>query len=165
MTMGPCLPGKYLTLDVDKGRCPFLFLTATYLVYDRHWVVEAAIKWSRYGTKVTGYDKVDISKALSPLAIELRAKELVIDYFFWGQRNKEAFLRKRVERNKNLPRSEQRGPGGTSIPTLRSYLNKALKKYDDMPICASLKKAGPDHAEEMFRSVMDRARQYFKEKS
>jgi hypothetical protein len=97
--------------------------------------------------------------------IELRAKELVIDYFFWGQRNKEAFLRKRVERNKNLPRSEQRGPGGTSIPTLRSYLHEALKKYDDMPICASLKKAGPDHAEEMFRSVMDRARQYFKEKS
>ena len=74
MTMGPRLLGKYLTLDVDKGRCPFLFLTATYLIYDRHWVVEAAIKWSRYGTKVTGYDKVDISKALSPLAIELRVK-------------------------------------------------------------------------------------------
>ena len=46
----------------------------THLIYDRHWVVEAAIKWSRYGTKVTGFDKVDISKALSPLAIELRAK-------------------------------------------------------------------------------------------
>ena len=69
--MGPCLPGKYLTLDVDKGRCPFLFLTATYLVYDRHWVVEAAIKWSGYGTKVTGFDKVNI---LSPLAVEHRVQ-------------------------------------------------------------------------------------------
>ena len=41
---------------------------------DRHWVVEAAMEWSRYGTKVTGYDKVDISKALLPLAVEHRLK-------------------------------------------------------------------------------------------
>jgi len=74
MTMGPRLLDKYLTLVVDKGWCPFFFFTATYLIDDRHWVVEAAIKWSRYGTKVTGYDKVDISKALLPLAVEHRVK-------------------------------------------------------------------------------------------
>ncbi|EDR00407.1 uncharacterized protein LACBIDRAFT_334168 [Laccaria bicolor S238N-H82] len=42
-----------------------------------HWVVEAAIKWSRYGTKVIGYDKVDISKALLPLAVEHRVKRQI----------------------------------------------------------------------------------------
>ena len=38
---------------------------------DRHWVVEAAIKWSGYGTMVTGFDKVNI---LSPLAVEHRVQ-------------------------------------------------------------------------------------------
>ena len=71
MTMGPRLLDKYLILDADKGECPFFFLTTTYLIDDRHWVVEAAIKWSGYGTKVTGFDKVNI---LSPLAVEHRVK-------------------------------------------------------------------------------------------
>jgi len=36
----------------------------------RHWVVDAAIAWKGYGTKVTGYDMVDVSKALLPWVIE-----------------------------------------------------------------------------------------------
>ncbi|KAF8963398.1 hypothetical protein BDZ97DRAFT_1919832 [Flammula alnicola] len=35
-----------------------------------HWVVDAAIAWKGYGTKVTGYDMVDISKGLLPWAVE-----------------------------------------------------------------------------------------------
>ncbi|TFK25141.1 hypothetical protein FA15DRAFT_680390 [Coprinopsis marcescibilis] len=33
-----------------------------------HWVVDAAIAWKGHGTKVTGYDMVDISKVLIPWA-------------------------------------------------------------------------------------------------
>lgn len=33
-------------------------------------MVDAAIAWKGYGTKVTGYDMVDISKSLSPWATE-----------------------------------------------------------------------------------------------
>ncbi|KAJ2930934.1 hypothetical protein H1R20_g6148, partial [Candolleomyces eurysporus] len=33
-----------------------------------HWVVDAAIAWKGHGTKVTGYDMVDISKVLLPWA-------------------------------------------------------------------------------------------------
>lgn len=35
-----------------------------------HWVVDAAIAWKGYGTKVTGYDMVDISKGLLPWAVK-----------------------------------------------------------------------------------------------
>ncbi|KAF4611259.1 hypothetical protein D9613_006595 [Agrocybe pediades] len=35
-----------------------------------HWVVDAAIAWKGYGTKVTGYDMVDISRGLFPWAAE-----------------------------------------------------------------------------------------------
>ncbi|KAJ3483968.1 hypothetical protein NLJ89_g12019 [Agrocybe chaxingu] len=35
-----------------------------------HWVIDAAIAWRGYGTKVTGYDMVDISKGLLPWAVE-----------------------------------------------------------------------------------------------
>ncbi|KAF9482643.1 hypothetical protein BDN70DRAFT_892417 [Pholiota conissans] len=35
-----------------------------------HWVVDAAIAWRGYGTKVTGYDMVDISKGLLLWAVE-----------------------------------------------------------------------------------------------
>ncbi|PPQ92318.1 hypothetical protein CVT25_008524 [Psilocybe cyanescens] len=35
-----------------------------------HWVVDAAIAWKGYGTKVTGYDMVDISRGLLPWAVE-----------------------------------------------------------------------------------------------
>jgi len=71
MTMGL---DKHLALDVDKGQCPFLFFIASCLMDDRHWIVETAIKWSGYGTKVTGYDKVGISKALLPLVVEHEIK-------------------------------------------------------------------------------------------
>ena len=36
----------------------------------RHWAVDVAIAWQGYGTKVTGYDMVDISKGLLPCAIK-----------------------------------------------------------------------------------------------
>ncbi|KDR70987.1 hypothetical protein GALMADRAFT_229935 [Galerina marginata CBS 339.88] len=35
-----------------------------------HWVLDAAISWKGYGTKVTGYDMVDISQGLLPWASE-----------------------------------------------------------------------------------------------
>ncbi|EAU89999.2 hypothetical protein CC1G_05915 [Coprinopsis cinerea okayama7 len=35
-----------------------------------HWVVDAAIAWKGHGTKVTGYDLVDISKVLMPWAVK-----------------------------------------------------------------------------------------------
>ncbi|KIM45675.1 hypothetical protein M413DRAFT_66074 [Hebeloma cylindrosporum] len=35
-----------------------------------HWVVDAAIAWKGYGTKITGYDMVDVSKDLLPWVIE-----------------------------------------------------------------------------------------------
>ncbi|KAH9479830.1 hypothetical protein JR316_0008425 [Psilocybe cubensis] len=35
-----------------------------------HWVVDAAIAWKGYGTRVTGYDMVDISRGLLPWAVE-----------------------------------------------------------------------------------------------
>ncbi|EDR00403.1 uncharacterized protein LACBIDRAFT_314324 [Laccaria bicolor S238N-H82] len=41
---GPSPPRQVLDLGCGQG----------------HWVVEAAIKWSRYGTKVTGFDKGQI---------------------------------------------------------------------------------------------------------
>ncbi|KAH6916490.1 hypothetical protein BKA70DRAFT_1216642 [Coprinopsis sp. MPI-PUGE-AT-0042] len=34
-----------------------------------HWVVDAAIAWKGHGTKVTGYDMVDISKVVMPWAV------------------------------------------------------------------------------------------------
>ena len=36
----------------------------------RHWVVDAAIAWKGYGTKVTGYDMVDTSRVLLPWAVK-----------------------------------------------------------------------------------------------
>lgn len=33
-------------------------------------MVDAAIAWKGYGTKVTGYDMVDVSQALLPYVIE-----------------------------------------------------------------------------------------------
>ncbi|PPQ65693.1 hypothetical protein CVT24_012110 [Panaeolus cyanescens] len=35
-----------------------------------HWVIDAAIAWKGYGTRVTGYDMVDISEGLLPFAAE-----------------------------------------------------------------------------------------------
>ena len=40
------------------------------LIVYRHWVLEAAIAWKAYGTHVTGYDMVDISRNLLPWAAE-----------------------------------------------------------------------------------------------
>ncbi|KAF9038154.1 hypothetical protein BJ165DRAFT_1532038 [Panaeolus papilionaceus] len=35
-----------------------------------HWVIDAAIAWKGYGTRVTGYDMVDLSEGLLPWAAE-----------------------------------------------------------------------------------------------
>lgn len=43
----------------------------------RHWVVDAAIAWKGYGTRVTGYDMVDLSQGLLPWAAEQRVTESV----------------------------------------------------------------------------------------
>lgn len=56
---------------VDKGK--FIANLSTVLLTIspiRHWVVDAAIAWKGYGTKVTGYDMVDISKGLLPWAVK-----------------------------------------------------------------------------------------------
>jgi hypothetical protein len=57
---------------VDKGklRLSWEIWIDTILIIYRHWVLEAAIAWKAYGTHVTGYDIVDISRSLLPWAAE-----------------------------------------------------------------------------------------------
>lgn len=60
-------------LDLGCGQGCVMFLHAPYCLvhpFCRHWVVDAAIAWKGYGTKVTGYDMVDVSKGLLPWAAE-----------------------------------------------------------------------------------------------
>ncbi|KJA13673.1 hypothetical protein HYPSUDRAFT_209347 [Hypholoma sublateritium FD-334 SS-4] len=42
-----------------------------------HWVVDAAIAWKGYGTRVTGYDVVDMSEGLLPWAAEQGVSESI----------------------------------------------------------------------------------------
>ncbi|KIM38315.1 hypothetical protein M413DRAFT_12796 [Hebeloma cylindrosporum] len=57
-----------------------------------HWVVDAAIAWKGYGTKVTGYDMVDVSRGLLPWA----AEQGVIDNIRFVRGN---FLKQRLPFN------------------------------------------------------------------
>ncbi|KAF6759407.1 hypothetical protein DFP72DRAFT_1063782 [Ephemerocybe angulata] len=59
-----------------------------------HWVVDAAIAWKGHGTKVTGYDMVDISKVLLPWAV----KQGVADNIRFVRGN---FLKQRLPFNDN----------------------------------------------------------------
>ena len=43
----------------------------------RHWVVDAAIAWKGYGTRVTGYDVVDMSEGLLLWAAEQGVSESI----------------------------------------------------------------------------------------
>ena len=64
-------PTSVLDLGCGQGYVSF-HLTSIMMpsIFCRHWVVDAAIAWKGYGTKVTGYDMVDVSKALLPWVIE-----------------------------------------------------------------------------------------------
>ena len=54
---------------------PALRLGVDLTILQSHWVVDAAIAWKGYGTKVTGYDMVDISQRLLSWAEEQGVKE------------------------------------------------------------------------------------------
>ena len=34
-----------------------------------HWILDAATTWKGYGTRITGFDMVDIMKSLRPVAV------------------------------------------------------------------------------------------------
>jgi hypothetical protein len=91
-------------------------------------------------------------------ASETDARLLILGYLIDGQRNKEAFLRRRVAYNKTLPRSEQRGAGGTDVDALRTYLNTALRNNSDFlarPEIAMLVNGGPDFAEKISAVMLE----------
>ena len=64
---------QFLILVADKGKLSLswgILIDMILIVIYRHWVLEAAVAWKGYGTHVTGYDMVDISRNLLPWATE-----------------------------------------------------------------------------------------------
>ena len=60
-------------LDLGCGQGYVIILSrpsCSHSFFFSHWVVDAAIAWKGYGTKVTGYDMVEVSKDLLPWAVE-----------------------------------------------------------------------------------------------
>jgi len=63
---------RFLILVVDKGKLGVGYINSSEFisVIYRHWVLEAAVAWKEYGTLVTGYDMVDISRNMLLCAAE-----------------------------------------------------------------------------------------------
>jgi hypothetical protein len=84
---------------------------------------------SRIGKKQT--QKIFAYFGSKAFKLDVDANSIVAEYIVaqrFRQKNKSAFLRDLVERNKKLPKTAQRGFGSTDVYSLRRYLDRALKE-------------------------------------
>lgn len=69
---GDSPPASALDLGCGQGFVvsPNFFCSVIDSSVPRYWLLEAAVSWKRSGTRVTGFDMVDVTKEMWPSAVK-----------------------------------------------------------------------------------------------